>query len=166
MAEALNDQINKEMYSAYLYLAMSAYSEHQGLKGFANWLHVQYQEETEHAMKIYHYLQEQGNPVKLAAIEQPPEEFGSPLEMFEKVLSHEQFVTKSINGLVDLSLQEKDYATQIFLQWFVTEQIEEESNANEIIDALKLIGDQGNGLFMFDKELGGRTFHSEISGEE
>lgn len=167
MADALNGQINKEMYSAYLYLAMSAYSEHTGLKGFANWFYVQYHEEMEHAMRIYHYLQEQGEQVKLGAIDQPPAEFGTPLEMFEKTLEHERFITKSIHGLVDLATAEKDYATQIFLQWFVTEQVEEESNDNEIIDRLKLVGEGGNGLFMLDRELGARQFRpSPVSNED
>lgn len=165
MVDALNGQINKEMYSAYLYMAMSAYSDHKGLKGFANWFYVQYQEEMEHAMRIYYYIQDQGGKVKLMAIEQPPTEFGTPLEMFQKTLEHEKFVTKSINDLVDLAGAEKDHATQIFLQWFVTEQIEEESNDNEIIDKLNLAGQEGNGLFMIDKELGTRVFTSELAAE-
>jgi len=166
MVDALNGQINKEMYSAYLYMSMSAYSESKGLKGFANWFYVQYKEEMEHAMKIYHYVQEQSAQVKLLAIEQPPVEFGSPLDMFEKTLAHEQFVTKSINGLMDQAISEKDHATQIFLQWFVTEQIEEEANDNEIIDKLKLAGQEGNGLFMIDKELGVRVYTPPAEGEE
>ena len=158
MVDALNGQINKEMYSAFLYMAMSSYSDFKGLKGFANWFSVQYHEEMEHAMKIYDYVQEQGAQVELLAIEQPPKEFGSALDMFEKTLAHEQFVTKSINELMDLAIAEKDHATQIFLQWFVTEQIEEEANDNEIIDKLKLAGEKGNGLFMVDKELAARVY--------
>ncbi len=165
MSEALNGQINKEMYSAYLYLSMSAYAETIGLSGFANWFYVQYQEETEHAMRIYHYLQEQGDAVKLKAIEQPPVEFESPMQMFEATLEHEKFITKSINDLVDLAIEEKDHATHIFLQWFVTEQVEEEANDNTIIDKLKLIGDQTNALFMLDKELAQRQFVSELNNE-
>lgn len=158
MTEALNSQINKEMYSAYLYMAMSAHSTYSGLDGFANWFMVQYQEEMTHAMRIYNYLKDQGARIDLQAIDQPPVEFGTPLDMFEKTLAHEQFVTKSINDLVTLANEEKDYATGIFLQWFVTEQIEEESNDNEIIGKLKLAGEDGNGLFMIDKELGARAF--------
>ena len=165
MSEALNGQINKEMYSAYLYLSMSAYAETIGLSGFANWFYVQYQEETEHAMRIYHYLQEQGDAVKLKTIEQPPVEFESPMQMFEATLEHEKFITKSINDLVDLAIEEKDHATHIFLQWFVTEQVEEEANDNTIIDKLKLIGDQTNALFMLDKELAQRQFVSELNNE-
>lgn len=165
MAEALNGQINKELYSAYLYLSMSAYTDTMGLKGFSNWFYVQYQEETEHAMRIYYYLQEQGEPVKLQAIEQPPVEFDTVLQMFEATLEHERFITKSINDLVDMAMQEKDHATNIFLQWFVTEQVEEEANDNEIIDKLNLIGEQTNALFMLDKELSQRTFVSELIKE-
>jgi len=119
---------------------------------------VQYQEEMEHAMKIYHYMQEQGGKVILETIEKPPSAFGTPLEMFEKTLAHEQLVTRSINDLMDLSIEQKDHATQIFLQWFVTEQVEEENNDNTIIDQLKLVGDKGNGLFMVDRELGNRSY--------
>ncbi len=157
MEEALNEQINKEMYSAYLYMAMSAHSKHIGLDGFANWFMVQYQEEMTHAMKIYDYINEQGGKVKLRAIKEPPTEFESPLKMFEATLEHEKFITKSINELMDLAIKENDHATQIFLHWFVTEQIEEEANDNEIIAKLKLVGD-GNGLFMLDKELAARIF--------
>ncbi|MEA1993731.1 MAG: ferritin [Euryarchaeota archaeon] len=156
MVEALNKQINKEIYSAYLYMSMSAYSEYTGLNGFANWFMVQYREEMEHAMKIYDYLNDQGKQVKLMSVEQPPTEFESAMDMFEKTLEHEKFITKSINDLVDLAIKENDHATQIFLQWFVTEQIEEEGNDNEIIAKLKLAGTKGNGLFMMDKELAER----------
>ena len=158
MSEALNGQLNKEMYSAYLYLSMSAHSTYIGLKGFANWFMVQYQEEMMHAMKIYDYINSQGGQVKLLAIAQPPTEFASPLDMFEKTLQHEKFVTKSINDLVDLAIKGKDHATNIFLQWFVTEQIEEEANDNEIISKLKLVGEKGDALLMIDKELAARVF--------
>ena len=165
MAAALNDQIQKEMYSANLYLSMSSYSEHIGLKGVANWFMVQYHEEMDHSMKLYRYLQDQGELVKISSIEQPPTEFESAMDMFEKTLAHEQKVTKSINNLVDLAIAEKDHASQIFLQWFITEQIEEEANDNEIIDKLKLAGNDGNGLFMIDKELGARVFTPSASAE-
>lgn len=124
---------------------------------------VQYQEEMTHAMKIYDYLNEQGEKVILEAIEKPPSEFGTVLEMFEATLEHEQFITRSIHELVDLANEEKDYATQIFLQWFVTEQIEEEGNDNEIIAKLKLVGNEGNGLFMLDREMAARTFTEPAS---
>jgi len=166
MTEALNEQTNKEIYSAYLYLSMSAYSTFIGMKGFANWFMVQYQEEMVHAMKIYDYINDQGGQVKLLAVAQPPTEFGSPLEMFEKTLEHEKFVTKCINDLVDLAFKEKDHASNIFLQWFVTEQIEEEANDNEIISKLKLVGKEGNGLFMIDKELAARVFTPPATSNE
>ena len=163
MLNALNKQINKEIYSAYLYMSMSAYSQFIGLKGFANWFMVQYNEEMEHAMKIYTYVNNQGEKVKLMAIDEPPTEFESPMDMFEKTLDHEKFITKSINELVDLATEEKDHATEIFLHWFVTEQIEEEGNDNDIINQLKLIGENGNGLLMLDRELGGRVFTPETT---
>jgi len=166
MQEALNGQLNKEMYSAYLYMAMSAYSTYTGLKGFANWFMVQYQEEMTHAMKIYSYINDQGGPVKLMAIKQPATEFKSPLDMFEKTLEHEKFITKSINELVDLAIAKKDHATNIFLQWYVTEQIEEEGNDNEIIARLKLVGEDGNGLLIVDKELAMRVFTPPPASEE
>jgi ferritin len=166
MVNALNEQINKEIYSAYLYMSMSAYSTFIGLKGFANWFMVQYQEEMTHAMKIYDYVNDQGAQVKLMAISQPLTEFESPLDIFEKTLDHEKFVTKSINGLVDLAIEEKDHATNIFLQWFVTEQIEEEGNDNDIIAKLKLVGSEGNGLFMLDKELAQRVFTPPVQPTE
>ena len=166
MTEALNKQVNREIYSAYLYLSMSADSTFKGLKGFANWFMVQYQEEMTHAMKIYDYINNQGGQVKLMAVEQPPMEFGSPLEIFEKTLEHEKFVTKCINDLVNLAIDQKDHATKIFLQWFITEQIEEETNDNDIIATLKLVGKEGNGLFMIDKELATRVFVPPATSEE
>lgn len=158
IVDALNGQLNKELYSAYLYLSMSAHSTFIGLKGFANWFMVQYQEEMVHAMKIYNYINDQGAKVKLMNIEEPPSDFESPLDMFEKTLEHEKFITKSINELADLVLDEKDHATYMFLQWFINEQIEEESNDVDIINKLKLIGNDGNGLLMLDKELALRVF--------
>ncbi len=160
MEEALNEQINKEMYSAYLYMSMSAHCTNIGLPGFANWFMVQYKEEMEHAMKIFDYINNQSGRVKLKTIEEPQSTFKDAMDMFQKTLEHEQFITKSINELVDLAFKERDHATQIFLQWFVTEQIEEEGNDNDIIAKLKLAGDKGNGLFMIDKELGARVYVS------
>ena len=165
MTKALNEQINKEIYSAYLYMSMSSYCDSIGLKGFANWFMAQYQEEMEHAMRFYYYIQEQGEHVKLMAIDQPETKFVSPLAIFEKTLQHEKYVTKRINALVDLAIKENDHATQIFLQWFVTEQVEEEANALDIIGKLKLVGKQGNGLFMIDKELAARNFTPSLTKE-
>ena len=160
LLDALNEQINKEMYSAYLYMSMSAHCTNIGLPGFANWFMVQYKEEMEHAMKIFDYVNDQSGRVKLKTIEEPQSTFKDAMDMFQKTLEHEQFITKSINELVDLAFKERDHATQIFLQWFVTEQIEEEGNDNDIIAKLKLAGDKGNGLFMIDKELGARVYVS------
>ena len=158
MMERLNEQVNNEIYSAYLYMSMSAYSTYTGLKGFANWFMVQYQEEMAHAMKIYDYINDQGGRVLLVAIKEPLTEFESPLDMLEKTLAHERFITGCINDLVDLAIAEKDHATNIFLQWFITEQIEEEGNDNDIIARLKIVGEDGNGLLMLDRELAARVF--------
>ena len=158
VSSALNKQLNNEIYSAYLYLSMSSYSGSIGLKGTANWFMVQYQEEMVHAMKIYNFLGSRGEHTELAAIAAPPSEFKNLLDMFQQTLKHEQFITASINELTDLALVEKDHATHIFLQWFVTEQIEEEENDRDIIGKLKLIGDNGQGLLMLDAELATRVF--------
>jgi ferritin len=157
MAQALNDQINKEMYSAYLYMSMSACSNQTGLKGFANWFMVQYHEEMYHAMKLYEYVQRQGEEVKLEAIKAPPAEFSSQLDMFTQTLAHEQYITSSINDLMELAISKKDHATQIFLEWYITEQVEEEENDNDIIAQLKLIGDNVHALLMLDRELSARA---------
>lgn len=156
LLQEMNDQINKEMYSGYLYLAMAAQFENQNLSGFAKWMEMQAKEELEHGMKFYSFLIEIGEQVELKAIDQPPTTFGTPKEVFEKVLEHEKFVTGRIHMLYDLALTEKDYATTVFLQWFVKEQVEEESNATQILESLKLGGDSGNFLFMLDKKLGER----------
>ncbi|MBW2593300.1 MAG: ferritin [Deltaproteobacteria bacterium] len=156
MIEALNGQINKEMYSAYLYMAMSTHSNEVGLKGFANWFMTQYHEEMFHAMKLYEYMARRGGCPVLYAIKEPPAKFDSAMDMFEKTLAHEQFITACINDLMELAIAEKDHATQIFLQWYVTEQVEEEENDHDIIARLKLIGDHPQGLMMLDRDLAGR----------
>jgi ferritin len=165
MEAAINEQINKELFSAYLYMSMSADSANKGLKGFANWFMVQYHEEMLHAMKFYEYITRQGGKVTLKAIAEPPQTFESPMDMFQKTLKHEQFITQSINDLVNLAIQEKEHASQTFLQWYVTEQVEEEENDNDIIAQLKLIGSDTAGLFMLDKELATRmlTVPSDFS---
>lgn len=161
MVEALNRQINAEIYSAYLYLSMAAYFDSLGLKGFANWMRVQWQEELTHAMKLYDYVVERGGRVRLYAIEEPPGDWGSPLAVFEHTYEHEVNVTKRIHELVELAMEEKDYATYNMLQWFVAEQVEEEANASEIVDKLRLIGSDGRGLLMLDRELAARQFVTE-----
>ena len=158
MQEALNGQMNAELYSSYLYLSMSAYFQDINLGGFATWMRVQAQEELVHAMKFYDFINERGGRVVLKAVEGPPTEWDSPFAAFEAVLQHEQKVTGLINELVELALAEHDHATNIFLQWFVTEQVEEEDSANEVVQKIKLMGDAQGGLFMLDQELGQRTF--------
>ncbi len=162
MESVLNEQINREMYSAYLYMAMSNYMDGEGLKGFSKWFMVQYHEEMYHAMKIYEHVQRRGGTPELQSIEKPPAEFGTPMEAFNKTLEHEQFITKSINELYNLAAQEKDYASQNFLQWYVDEQVEEEENDNDIIAQLKLIGDKPQALIMLDRELGARACHAPL----
>lgn len=172
MSQTMNEQINREMYSAYLYMAMSTHCSTVGLKGFAKWFMIQYHEEMFHAMKIYTYLLRQGVHVQLQPIQGPPIEFASPLDMFEKTLEHEQYITRCINDLMEQAISEKDHATQIFLQWYVTEQVEEEENDNDIIAQLKLVGDSPQGLLMIDRDLGGRTttvptdFSTGVEGSE
>lgn len=155
---ALNKQLNNEMYSAYLYLSMSSYAGSIGLKGAANWFMVQYQEEMVHAMKFFNFINSRGEHTELGAISAPPTKFKNLLDMMEKTLAHEEFITASMNELTDLALVEKDHASHIFLQWFVTEQVEEEENDRDIIGKLRLIGDNGQGLLMLDSELGQRVF--------
>jgi len=158
MEKALNGQVNAELYSSYLYLSMSAYFESLKLRGFANWMRVQAQEEVVHAMKIYDHIIERGGRVILPAVEAPPTEWDSPLAVFEQVYSHEQKVTGLINDLVDLATSENDPATKSFLQWFVDEQVEEEDSANQVLQKLKLVGEAPDGLFMIDGELAEREF--------
>lgn len=154
IANALNSQVGREFYSAYFYLSMSAQSDTLGLKGFASWFMAKYNEELLHAMKIYQYILNQSAQVKLLPIDQPPSTFEGPLAMYEATLAHEQQVTKNINDLIDLAMSERDHATQIFLHWFITEQIEEEATVSEIIAKIKLVGARGDGLFMIDNQVG------------
>jgi ferritin len=157
MQEALNEQINKEFYSAYMYLGMSAYCNNLGLPGFAHWMRMQFEEESLHVAKMYDYILDQGGTIQLQAIEQPPQEYGSPLNVFEETLKHEQYVTSLIHNLMDLAISERDYATQAFLQWFVTEQVEEESTVNDIVSPLRMVGSDKGGLMMIDQQLKGRV---------
>lgn len=158
LEKALNKQLNAELYSSYLYLSMSAYFRARNLAGFANWMRVQAQEELIHVMKFYDYIGERGGRVTLEAVEGPPNEWTSPLAAFEHVHKHEQMVTGLINDLVNLAIEKRDHATNNFLQWFVTEQVEEESSADAVVQKLKLIGEDGGGLFLIDQELGTRVF--------
>ena len=154
--DALNEQINAELYSAYLYQSMAADFLAKNLKGFAHWMEIQAKEEQGHAKKMFDFLVERGGRVALKAIAAPPQEWKSPLAVFEESYAHEQKVTGLIGKLVDLSRSEGDHAAEVFLSWFVTEQVEEEANASEIVEKLKLVKDSAQGLFMMDSPLAQR----------
>jgi ferritin len=154
--DALNEQIKMELYSSYLYLAMSAYCDSAGFQGFAHWFRLQSGEERTHAMKIYDYIQERGGRVILKAIDAPHVNYPSPVDCMDRSLDHERKVTGLINKLYELALKDKDYATQVFLQWFIKEQVEEESSVAEILDQIRLVGKQGPSLFLVDRSLAGR----------
>ncbi|MBN2571487.1 MAG: ferritin [Ignavibacteriales bacterium] len=156
MDEALNKQLNAELFSSYLYLSMSAHFESIGFKGFANWMKLQSHEEYEHAMKFFNYILEVQGEVTLEKIETPKKKWESHLQVFEETLKHERFITASIKNLAVIAKSEDDFATSNFLQWFINEQIEEENNAQEILDKLKFVGDGKQGILFLDKELGSR----------
>jgi ferritin len=155
--DALNEQINHELYSAYLYLSMSAHFEAENLPGFAHWMIMQYREETGHAMKFFKYLHDRDGVVTLKAIDQPPTKFDSPLKIFEQVLKHEQKVSASINKLYELAIKYKDYPTQVLLQWFITEQVEEEKNDLDIIHQITMAGNAPAAIMLVDRQLGARA---------
>ena len=157
LQNALNAQINREQYSAQLYLAMSAHCEAKSFRGFAHWLRLQAQEETAHAMKLIEFVLDRGGRLELKGIDAPPTEFGSLTELFEKILAHEQSITASINALFELSRAEKDYASEITLQWYVTEQVEEEASVGQILDQLRAIGEKGGGIWYLDSRMGKRA---------
>ncbi len=156
MQDAINDQINKELFSSYLYLSMSAYFESRNLPGFASWMKRQADEEREHGMKLYEFLNDRGGRVLLKAIDAPKTEWKSNLELFKEVAEHEAKVTASIHALYETALKEKDYPTQVMLQWFINEQVEEEKNAAEIVASLELIEERGTAVLMLDHRLGKR----------
>jgi ferritin len=165
MLKALNDQLQAEFYSAYLYLSMSAYLEDKGLEGMANWMTVQFQEEQSHALKIFNYIAERGGRPELQSIEKPKRDWDSPLAAFENSLEHERMISGRINDLADMAVKEKDHATHNMLQWFIAEQVEEEANVESIVTQLRLVGEQGPGLFMIDREMKSRAFVDETQGE-
>ncbi len=164
MEKAFNDQINKELYSEYLYLSMQAYFERLNLKGFVNWMQVQVQEEHAHALGMFDYLNQRGGTVILEAIDKPQSEWESPLAVFEHVLEHEEYVTSRINALMDVAEEVKDRAAMSFLNWYLKEQVEEEDNVGNVLATLKLIGDDKKALLMLDKELATRTFVAPVIG--
>jgi ferritin len=157
LTDALNEQVKQEFYSSYLYLAMSAYCERQNLTGFAHWMRLQADEEHEHAMKFYDFILDRDGPVVLQSLAQPPRDFGSPTRLFEQVLAHEQEVTSLIEQLYRKAISEQDPSTQVFLQWFITEQVEEEKTASQILETLRMAGEDKVALLMLDRELGART---------
>ncbi len=159
--KALNEQINAELYSSYLYLAMSSYLSSVNLNGFATWMRLQAQEELTHAMKFYDYVVERGGRVILEAIDKPQAEWKDVVEIFEAALEHEKYITGRINDLMTLAMDEKDHATASFLQWFVDEQVEEEASVDEILQQLKMIDGKGPGLFMLDREARQRSAQAE-----
>ncbi len=166
--DAINNQVNAELYSSYLYLSMSAYLESQSLKGFANWMRVQAQEELAHTMILFNYINERGGRALMQPVDGPQTDWDSPLAVFENVYEHEQKVTGLINDLVDLAIAEKDHATNNFLQWFVKEQVEEEDSASDMVERVRRVGDSGNALYMLDNELAARVFKMPsplVSGE-
>jgi ferritin len=157
MLYSLNNHLNEEVYSSYLYLSMAAYFEDKNLKGFAGWFRIQSQEEYMHGMKFYDFINQTGGKVTLKAIAAPKTNWKSIMEIYKDTLAHEKHITALIDKLVGQAMQEKNYATNNFLQWFVTEQVEEEANVEEIINKLEMIGDNKGGLYMLDRELGART---------
>lgn len=156
VVNAINDQINEEMFSSYLYLSMSAWFETQNLPGMAKWMRVQSAEETAHAMKFFDFLNERGEKVVLKALEAPQIDFDSALNVFELALGHERKITSLINKLYEIALAQKDYPTQILLQWFIDEQVEEEDNATKAVDMLKMTEGKGYQLLMLDSKFGAR----------
>jgi ferritin len=158
MQTAIEEQVNAELWSAYLYLSMSAYFERQNLRGFANWMKIQWQEEISHAIKFFDYVHARGGQLSLKPIAAVQIDWASPVDVFSDTLAHEQHVTALINNLADISIEEKDHASHNLLEWFIDEQVEEEGNAEQILIQLKMIGDNGYGLLMLDKELATRVF--------
>jgi ferritin len=156
MQNAINEQIKNEMFSAYLYLSMAAHFEAENLPGFANWMKVQSKEEVEHAMKFFEYVYDRGGRVTLKAIDQPQTTFEAPLDIFKQVLEHERKVTAMIHKLYELALKENDYPSQVMLQWFIKEQVEEEKNGETIIEQLKMVGDSSAALMMADRQFAAR----------
>lgn len=156
MQDAINQQIAHEFYASHLYLAMSAYFEANNLPGFAHWMRIQSDEEREHALKFFDFVNDRNGRVVLQAIDQPAIDFASPLDVMQRALEHERRVSAAIHQLYALAAQENDYPAQTLLHWFITEQVEEEKNASDVIEQLKLVGNEGLGLYMLDRQLAGR----------
>jgi len=157
LQKAINEQIKNELYSAYMYLAMSAQFDSKSLPGFARWTRMQAEEETEHAMKFFDFILDRGGKVELLAIDQPPVDYGDPLEVFRQVLAHEKKVTAMIYNLYEIALAEKDYPAQVMLHWFIDEQVEEEKNASYIVDQLEMVGNHMGAIINIDHHVGKRS---------
>lgn len=166
MTDALNEQIREEIFSAYLYFAMASDFESKDWPGIASWMKVQAQEEMAHSLKFYNWINERGGKAVLKAIDKPQESWNSALDLFEAALKHEQHITSRIYNLVKVAREEGDIATEIFLQWYVTEQVEEEANASEIVEKIKKVQNSQNGMYMLDKELSARSAAPAVSPEE
>ena len=164
MQQAFLNQINKELFSEYLYLSMKAYFADKNLKGFVNWMNIQVQEEHAHAMGMFEYVLERGGKITLEAIEKPKTEWQSPLDVFKDVLAHEQYVTSLINSVYDVADSEKDRAAQLFLNWYIKEQVEEEASVSDVLSRLDMIGDDTKALMDLDKELMSRVFNPPVIG--
>ena len=164
MNAALNEQVNAEMYSAYLYLSMQAYFQKLNLNGFVNWMNIQIQEEMAHARGLYDYIKERDGEIILDAIKKPDQTWNSPLEVFEAVLKHEQLVTSLINKLADVADETKDRAAALFLQWYIKEQVEEEASVSGVLETLRMIKDDTHALLLLDKELAARVFNPPVIG--
>ena len=160
--QAMNDQIQHEVESAYIYLSMAAYFDAENFPGFAQWMKIQYEEEMAHAFRFYDYINDRGGRVKLQPVDQPPIEFDSPLAAFQAALEHEQKITADIDRLYALAVDEKDYPSQTFLQWFIDEQVEEEQHVGEVVENLKMVGDTSHAILMLDRELGQRQPPAEV----
>ena len=165
MEDALNKQLNRELFSSYLYLSMASYFESLNLTGMAHWMKLQSEEEHVHSMKFFDFIQKIGGRVILEQIDKPQTEWESPKRAFEDALAHEEFITKNINELTDLAIEERDHSTKTFLQWYVDEQVEEEATTNDIVQKFNLIEDSKSGLYMLDRELGTRVLSPNVPAE-
>ena len=161
LRDEINEQIKYEMFSAYMYLAMSAWCAERNLSGFAHWMNLQAQEEVDHAMRFFNFLLERGGKIELQALDAPPVDYGTPLAVMEKSLEHEKFVSSRIHHLYKLATEEGDYPAQVMLQWFVSEQVEEEASIDEIVERMKMFGSDGTSLLMVDTQLGARQPEAE-----
>jgi ferritin len=166
LQDSLNEQIKNEFYSAHVYLAMSSWFEEKGLPGFAKWMRVQYQEELSHGLKIFDFINDRDGKALVYGFDAPPADWSSPLDVFQNSYEHEQKVTAMINNLYAQAQKEPDYPTIVLMQWFISEQVEEEKSAKLVVDQLRLAGDSGSALLILDRELGARSPEQKGEGDE